>query len=366
MKKTLLLTLSSFLFTAAFTQTTEIKGRVVDATTGAGLAYASITIFNRPQATYTNMDGSFSLKVPMITDTAYISCIGYPASTILLKDLNNTVVKLTKMAYSIDEVAIKAKRKRRKTMVINPVCHNPKYYNSFMGLWAQQGDTVIKKRIFHGGDYCHYVLVYVPYDTLYDRYKHIKDISFLQHLFGVNPDVDSYDKIASAIGVSDDWKLRIRIFKAEPNQQQTGLDARHNYHHGEDILLENVIVTKSNAFYTYDLDLETQTKLSAMSTMERLDYIKWHRVATTGDIKMNLEKFKITFPKTGIYYGIEYLDPAHSYGFYLCLDHSNENYFAWNFLHGSWHFDLFSDTPPSRGPATSSFWKPAISLTMSE
>jgi hypothetical protein len=345
--------------TTAFSQTTEMTGRVVDAATGEGLAYASVSIYHRPEATYTNTDGSFSLKVPTnrISDTAYISSVGYPGTTVLLRNINHPVIKLTKMVYPIDEVAVTAKRKKRKTIVINPISPQYNYYNTANLLYSNDdvlaNNTVVSHRLNH------FSLVYVPYDSLYKQYKYVKEITILQFLQGIDPSKDSEDVISKWRGSTDDWKLRIRILKAEPNPQQAELDDRPNNHPGDDILCDNVIATKNNATYDYDMDVETRNKVATMNAFEKSEYIRKTHINSLGTIKVNLEKYKIVVPKTGLYYGIEYLGPPQS-RFWINRDSSNDLYIDWIYANGSWH------TYYNNNKANGIHGKLPLSLTLSE
>ena len=66
----------------------EYKGLIVDAKTKDVLEFATISVTNSNISTISNMDGAFSLKVPidLVDENAVISYLGYNSRTISLKN----------------------------------------------------------------------------------------------------------------------------------------------------------------------------------------------------------------------------------------------------------------------------------------
>ncbi len=88
-----------------------LSGKVVDDKKGRPIEYASVSIFNKPIGTITNLDGDFLLKLhpDNIRDTVVISCMGYaqilvPAYQILDED----VIEMSSISIRIKEVKVTA------------------------------------------------------------------------------------------------------------------------------------------------------------------------------------------------------------------------------------------------------------------
>ncbi len=88
-----------------------LTGKLVENKKGEPIKYASVSIFNKPIGTITNIDGEFLLKIhpKYIQDTVIISCMGYaqvmlPAYKLLDEDL----FILTPVSIRIKEVQVTA------------------------------------------------------------------------------------------------------------------------------------------------------------------------------------------------------------------------------------------------------------------
>jgi hypothetical protein len=86
-----------------------LSGKLVENKKGEPIKYASVSIFNKPIGTITNIDGEFLLKIhpKYIQDTVIISCMGYaqvmlPAYKLLDEDL----FILTPVSIRIKEVQV--------------------------------------------------------------------------------------------------------------------------------------------------------------------------------------------------------------------------------------------------------------------
>jgi len=88
-----------------------LSGTIVDAKKGKPIKYASISLFNKPIGTISNIDGGFLLKIhpDNILDTLIISCMGYqqlilPAYSLLDED----IFEMTPFSIRIREVKVTA------------------------------------------------------------------------------------------------------------------------------------------------------------------------------------------------------------------------------------------------------------------
>ena len=93
----------------------EYKGVIVDAKTNEVLEYATISVTNSNISTVSNMDGVFSLKVPLdlVKENAIISYLGYNSQTIPLN------------SFSQDSKRIQMKESFEKLPDVNLVEANP-------------------------------------------------------------------------------------------------------------------------------------------------------------------------------------------------------------------------------------------------
>jgi len=89
-----------------------IKGKIVNATTGAGLEATTISIPNKRLLTISNGAGFFVLKVPVAvkTDSLYVTCVGFAPQHILLRNIpeGDVIIKLTEQVTQLKDVVIKA------------------------------------------------------------------------------------------------------------------------------------------------------------------------------------------------------------------------------------------------------------------
>jgi TonB-dependent starch-binding outer membrane protein SusC len=107
-KLALLLTLFSITCTTVLAQTTrQIKGRVVDETTGQGIPDVSITVPSTGKGTKTSGDGSFTLTVEGAGKTELqIGSVGYEQQTLSVDDGEQVVVRLKKDTKVLDDVVV--------------------------------------------------------------------------------------------------------------------------------------------------------------------------------------------------------------------------------------------------------------------
>lgn len=88
-----------------------LSGKIVDFKNGDPIKYASISLFNKPIGTISNVDGDFLLKIhpDYILDTIIFSCMGYsqlivPASQLL----DENIFEMFPMSIKIREVKVTA------------------------------------------------------------------------------------------------------------------------------------------------------------------------------------------------------------------------------------------------------------------
>ena len=99
--------LASFGATSLEAQTRVLTGRVVDATTGAGIGAANIAVVGSLTRALAGQDGSFSVAVPVGEVALTVGRIGFRDSTISFSaGQNNVVISLDVDALRLDEVVV--------------------------------------------------------------------------------------------------------------------------------------------------------------------------------------------------------------------------------------------------------------------
>ncbi len=90
-----------------------IKGKVVDAETGAPLIFATVAVKESNVAIVTNIDGEFTLKIgdPNVSKSLEVSFLGYKNKTILLTDMRDNgfknVISMESAPIPIKEIVVK-------------------------------------------------------------------------------------------------------------------------------------------------------------------------------------------------------------------------------------------------------------------
>jgi hypothetical protein len=90
-----------------------IKGKVVDAESGAALVFASVAVKESNVAIITNIDGEFTLKIadPVTSKNLEVTFLGYKNKTILISDLKDNgyknVISLEPAPIPIKEIIVK-------------------------------------------------------------------------------------------------------------------------------------------------------------------------------------------------------------------------------------------------------------------
>ncbi|NBG64720.1 carboxypeptidase-like regulatory domain-containing protein [Acidiluteibacter ferrifornacis] len=107
----------------------SFKGTIVDSQKNP-IQFASISVNQTANGTYTNEKGIFYFDSIKPTDTLKISCIGYESKSICVKDIKDQIT-LTSNSINIEEVTIDRKRKNRSFTIgyykmgsLSPFPHN--------------------------------------------------------------------------------------------------------------------------------------------------------------------------------------------------------------------------------------------------
>jgi hypothetical protein len=92
-------------------ETIQLQGKVLDGLTSQPVPFASIGIIGKPMGTVTNMDGRFEFNFSnrMLSDTLFVSNLGYYGYKIALRDIKNYgnfFIVLQPRVYNIQEVVV--------------------------------------------------------------------------------------------------------------------------------------------------------------------------------------------------------------------------------------------------------------------
>lgn len=116
-----------------------LRGRVVDGATGKALPFVNILWGEKGQGLSTNIDGQFEVSTPQPLAKITTSYVGYSTETIKI-DLNDytqpILIKLTAIAYAIDEVVVTPGRNPAHRIIdsvyANRARNNPENLESFI------------------------------------------------------------------------------------------------------------------------------------------------------------------------------------------------------------------------------------------
>jgi len=100
-----------------------IRGKVIDSKTSAPVPYATVHLKNSQVGVYTNAEGDFRiLNIPRFqSDSLIISCIGFHRLSLtfaVLKTTGMNNLKLVPNIYTLNEVAVTARKKRLSPEII--------------------------------------------------------------------------------------------------------------------------------------------------------------------------------------------------------------------------------------------------------
>jgi len=122
-KKLLILGASILFLGNAFAQKT-LSGTVTDYDTKEAVSFANVWIKNSNSGCLTQLDGTFSIKVPKSSDTVLISAIGYQEYQILYSNIKpNMEIILTPAAIMLEEAVIRP-GKNPAIAIVKSAIHN--------------------------------------------------------------------------------------------------------------------------------------------------------------------------------------------------------------------------------------------------
>lgn len=95
--------------TPGFTQTTKVRGKVIDANTKEALPFCNISFIKSTIGTITDQNGLFSIDARQATDSISVQYVGYSRRTFPVKrnTINNYTIELTPLNYNIQEVVVR-------------------------------------------------------------------------------------------------------------------------------------------------------------------------------------------------------------------------------------------------------------------
>lgn len=115
----LLLFLGSF--TTLFAQEKTIKGTITDKKTGKALSGVSVKVKNSTQATASNEDGSFVIKVPSTESVITFSYVGYAIYEVKAGTKATLSVELTEVDNNLDDVVVVGYGTKKRVNVLGAV-----------------------------------------------------------------------------------------------------------------------------------------------------------------------------------------------------------------------------------------------------
>ncbi len=307
-----------------------ISGKIIDKETLESLEFANIMILNKEKGTSSDKNGIFQMKIieEQLEDTLIISFIGYESLKICIKDLPFKPIKLTQKPIELNEVVVKTDKKNKKKIVeLNPFKKNKTF--------------IRYAPIYCSSKACKIPILYVPYSPM--------DQPSIEALFfSFNPKFDKTRYLKKVklhlFSYKDSALFRLRIFYATKDSTP-----------GNDLLL-----TPLNYY------------------VDKGEHV----------INLEIEKYRLQIPKTGVFIGIEklvisenkYIDETDGFKaiyYSPLLKHveSNEPGYTWQYSSGKWQKE--SHWYPDQVTDSSGhdvilqnhyYWvtKPAISLFLTE
>ncbi len=100
-----LVLLCFFFISPAFAQSTTVKGKVTDATTGESLIGVSVTVKGTTNGTQTDVNGAYSIAAPSAA-TLVFTYIGYASLEVAVSGRNNIDVKLLEQSSQLQQVVV--------------------------------------------------------------------------------------------------------------------------------------------------------------------------------------------------------------------------------------------------------------------
>lgn len=253
----------------------HLSGRIVDAETGLGIEGVTISLSDNSSGTVSDKDGKYLWNVPSSgrNDSVYITHLGYRTIGRVILELENGKFMLSPEFYNIKEVDFKGKKPRKKRYNAFSIRRYGEKRESIPDLEERQNDIIGK-----------------PFIKINKRgkYKRIRSVQIVQETERI--------KSFSYFRRSQNWRFRLRIIKADEFGNPTN----------EDLLSQRVIITVSDVKY------EVYSTLNygiLKSTTENTNYDYSDKIYF-GIIDIDLRKFDITYPETGVFVFVELLPPV--------------------------------------------------------
>lgn len=121
MKPKLLLIVLMLFTSLGFSQTIEVSGTVIDATTGVGLPGVNVTVKNQKPSTSTDFDGKFKLSNISPGSTLVFTYVGYKTAELKVDKSTDVTVKLTEEANKLEEIVVIGYGSKKKKDVTGAV-----------------------------------------------------------------------------------------------------------------------------------------------------------------------------------------------------------------------------------------------------
>lgn len=140
-------------------ETTILEGRVIDAQTNEGVAFATLLSLRSGEGAITDENGYFSLKLLRSTGKIKLSCVGYKTDTIQYRKehSNKLVIKLKPKTQQLQEITVKPTKKRYKNkgnpaveLIEKVIAHKP---DNRQGSWQFLENKRYEKIIFGLSNY---------------------------------------------------------------------------------------------------------------------------------------------------------------------------------------------------------------------
>lgn len=111
------LPLISFLcFLLSISLSGQIRGKVIDKSTGLPIQFANIFIEGKPVGATTDLNGDFNIKTNTINESIIVSAIGYDSNK-SKADTTTLVIHLIPKTYDLSEVIVKPKKYKTKQII---------------------------------------------------------------------------------------------------------------------------------------------------------------------------------------------------------------------------------------------------------
>lgn len=136
-KKAMWIVILLLIHVFTYSQTTKIRGLVVDSETKAPVPFANVTFKNSSVGTITNTDGEYFLETRKDFDSIVVSFVGYKQQTIAIQKYHfqENNIELTPDVYALDEIVVRPTENPAhpilRAIIANKEKHNPRKFDSY-------------------------------------------------------------------------------------------------------------------------------------------------------------------------------------------------------------------------------------------